>query len=315
MAATLATPNIPPSSPQMAGFLVGAALLVLSLAGLLITLTRHIPLSVIKGIQLGTGLSLLTSASPLLLPSPPITALAFLPLLCTVRAPRFPYALLAFLVSITVAVATLPSSERPALAPWLPWITAPFAVEFHPAVGMALAQLPLTTLNSIVAVTALSAELIPDVAPPGVTALGLSVALMNLSGPWLGAMPVCHGAGGLAGQWRFGARSGASVMVLGASKMVVGAVFGESLVGLLKGFPAGVLGVMLVAAAVELSRAGLVGLGEEGMAVALVTAAGMVATRNAAVGFAVGLLWHGAYTVRDTLDRSEGERRALLRSG
>ncbi|MCF7643722.1 putative sulfate/molybdate transporter, partial [Acinetobacter johnsonii] len=81
-----------------------------------------------------------------------------------------------------------------------------------------IGQLPLTTLNSIIAVSALAADLLPDLPTPSVTSIGLSVALMNLTGTWFGAMPVCHGAGGLAAQFRFGARSGASVILLGLLK-------------------------------------------------------------------------------------------------
>jgi len=35
-------------------------------------------------------------------------------------------------------------------------------------------------------------------------------------------MPVCHGSGGLASQYRFGARSGASIIILGTIKLLLG---------------------------------------------------------------------------------------------
>lgn len=101
-------------------------------------------------------------------------------------------------------------------------------------------------------------------------------------------------------------------MVLGAGKVVVGVVGGDQLVGVLKAFPGGVLGVMLVAAAVELAGAGLGGLGEERVVVALVTAGGMVATRNAGVGFVVGWLWYWVCMAGDGGEEG-GERRPLLR--
>ena len=62
-----------------------------------------------------------------------------------------------------------------------------------------LAQLPLTTLNSVVAVCQLSADLFP-MRPARPAAVACSVGAMNLVGAWFGAMPCCHGAGGLAGQ-------------------------------------------------------------------------------------------------------------------
>ena len=79
---------------------------------------------------------------------------------------------------------------------------------------------------------------------------------MNLLGGWFGAMPVCHGSGGLAAQYRFGARSGASIIILGVFKILLGFFFGESLVGLLKVYPKALLGVMVLAAGLELAKVG-----------------------------------------------------------
>lgn len=68
-------------------------------------------------------------------------------------------------------------------------------------------------------------------------------------------MPVCHGAGGLAGQYRFGAKTGMAVVFLGSAKMFLGLVFGTSLVQLLAQFPIGLLGVLLLFSGLELAMA------------------------------------------------------------
>jgi len=62
-------------------------------------------------------------------------------------------------------------------------------------------QLPLTTLNSVVAVCQLSEDLFPA-KPVRPVLVSVSVGLMNMVGAWFGAMPCCHGAGGLAAQVR-----------------------------------------------------------------------------------------------------------------
>ena len=62
-----------------------------------------------------------------------------------------------------------------------------------------LPQLPLTLLNSVVAVCQLSADKFPD-RPASPRRVAISVGVMNLVGPWFGALPCCHGAGGLAAQ-------------------------------------------------------------------------------------------------------------------
>jgi MFS superfamily sulfate permease-like transporter len=60
-----------------------------------------------------------------------------------------------------------------------------------------------------------------------------------------------HGAGGLAGQYRFGSRSEMSVIILGSCKLLLGILFGSSLVGLLDLFPKSILAVMLFVSAIE----------------------------------------------------------------
>lgn len=63
-----------------------------------------------------------------------------------------------------------------------------------------------------------------------------------------------HGSGGLAGQYRFGARSGLSVVMLGAAKLLLGILFGSSLLGLLEVFPNSMLAVMMFISGVEVIK-------------------------------------------------------------
>ncbi|KAK3438073.1 hypothetical protein EUGRSUZ_A01694 [Eucalyptus grandis] len=102
-------------------------------------------------------------------------------------------------------------------------------------------QLPLSILNSVIAVCKLSYDLFPE--------KDFSV------GCWFGAMPCCHGAGGLAGQCKFDGRSGGCMAILGAAKLILGLVLGSSLVKVLDQFPVGVLGVLLLFAGIELAMA------------------------------------------------------------
>ncbi|KAF4121033.1 Sulfate transporter family [Geosmithia morbida] len=340
-----------------AGQWVGLAVLVLSVTGLLSVIVRIVPIPVVKGIQLGAGLSLVLGAgSSLLQPlhwTRPLldnrlwAALAFAVLVATQRLARFPYALVFFVLAL--ALAGFRADYLPALNVWHPRFTSPSWLG-GPALSMAIAQLPLTTLNSIVAVSQLSADLLPDLPAPSVTSMGLSVALMNLTGTWFGAMPVCHGAGGLAAQYRFGARSGASVVILGAFKLVLGLVFGDALVGLLRYYPNALLGIMVFAAGLELAKVGndlnngapdlwqVAAANQDGnhehvllrehrhvshqerlerWTVMLTTAGGILAFRNDAAGFLAGMLCHSAYMLSDKFygwraTSSSAEQRPLL---
>lgn len=80
--------------------------------------------------------------------------------------------------------------------------------------------------NSVIAVCKLSGDLFPE-REASAMHVSVSAGLMNFVGCWFGAMPCCRGAGGLAGQYRFGGRSGASVVFLGIAKLVFALVFGK----------------------------------------------------------------------------------------
>ena len=122
---------------------------------------------------------------------------------------------------------------------------------------------------------------------------------MNMVGPWFGAMPCCHGAGGLAAQVRFGARTGAAPIFLGLVKIALSLLFGSSLFLLLQRFPSPLLGAMLVFAGVELAGVARPQAGQRGTAVMLFTAAVVLAMNNVAVGVAAGLIAAYSLAARD----------------
>ncbi|KAJ6789411.1 hypothetical protein PWT90_03641 [Aphanocladium album] len=344
-----------------AGFWVGIAIFVMSVTGLLRWAVKVVPIPVVKGIQLGAGLSLIVGAGlsqlqPLgwlypILDNRLWAVFAFLVLILTQRLQRFPYALAFFLLGLLFALVQVMHTHQrlPWVSFWTPEFVLP-AIDDAAPIYMAIGQLPLTTLNSIIAVTALAADLLPDVPTPSVTSIGLSVAMMNLTGTWFGAMPVCHGSGGLAAQYRFGARSGASVIFLGLVKIILGLFFGGTLLGLLGQYPKSLLGIMVLAAGLELAKVGhSLNQGardlwqessdqnesssvitrqlrspseEERMerwTVMLMTTACLLAFKNDAVGFVAGLLCHWSFRFSDRFIRkvnnaaSSSEREPLLR--
>lgn len=339
------------SEVMSAGLFVAGAVGVLSLTGLIRWFTRVIPIPVIKGIQVGTGLSLMISAGGLYESTPEtgwVVFLAFLGLLASSTFRRIPYALIVLIIGIlAVTITALDNGSSWGSAAgfsiWHPSLHVPSPPHF--LVGMTSAgigQLPLTTLNSVIAVSFLAADLLPDIEAPSTTALGLSVMAMNLVGCWFGSMPVCHGSGGLAAQYRFGARSGASVIVLGLVKLALGLFASDLAATVFEAFPKSLLCVLLIAAGLELATVGeslntkgardLKELGrrdlrghEEGIepvvelseeerkrrwAVCFTTVAGILAFRNDAVGFVAGMLCHWSFGMQD---RQEQRRNGRLR--
>ncbi|KAL3498348.1 hypothetical protein ACH5RR_041080 [Cinchona calisaya] len=150
-------------------------------------------------------------------------------------------------------------------------------------------QLPLSILNSVIAVCKLSTDLFPE-KDVSATSVSITVGLMNLLGCWFGAMPCCHGAGGLAGQYKFGGRSGGCVALLGLAKLVLGLVLGSSLVRILDQFPVGVLGVLLLFAGIELAICSRDMNTKEDSFVMLICAAVSLVGSSAALGFLCGII-------------------------
>ncbi|KAF7503339.1 hypothetical protein GJ744_003945 [Endocarpon pusillum] len=331
IAAVALLKNFTAGQTQAAGIFVAACILFFSVTGLLGWFTSVVPIPVVKGIQVGAGLSLIISAGAKAVNELSWTGpswednyiwvmFTFIALLMSAAVPRMPYALLILMLGLALAAFQLghvKGNHGPAFRLWLPYTQVPDKDEWKVGVLEAgFGQLPLTTLNSIIAVVHLSADLLPEIPTPSATSIGLSVAFMNLFGCWFGAMPVCHGSGGLAAQYRFGARSGASIMILGIIKLLLGLFFGETLVGLLKKFPTALITVMVIAAGLELASVGeslntiaARDVAEEpGQAerrrrwmTMLVTISLLVAFKNDAVGFIAGMLCHWSYEMPEVL--------------
>ncbi|KAK3438074.1 hypothetical protein EUGRSUZ_A01693, partial [Eucalyptus grandis] len=158
--------------------------------------------------------------------------------------------------------------------------------------------LPLSISNSVIAVCKLSYDLFPE-EDFSATSVTVMVGLMNLVGCWFGAMPCCHGAGGLAGQYKFGGRSGGCVAILGAAKLILGLVLGSSLVKVLDQFPVGVLGVLLLFAGIELAMAARDMNSKEEAFVMLICAAVSLVGSSAALGFLCGMVVHVLLKLRN----------------
>jgi MFS superfamily sulfate permease-like transporter len=88
-------------------------------------------------------------------------------------------------------------------------------------------------------------EVLPDT-------LSKSVGLMNLTSAAFGGIPMCHGAGGLAAQYRFGARTGGSNIISGMILLPIGLFFASP--QLIAAIPVGVFGALLVFVAMEIGR-------------------------------------------------------------
>lgn len=341
-----------------AGLFVAAVIGFLSMTGLLRWFTRTIPIPVIKGIQLGVGFSLIMYGGTLIAKTlyqwdhVVVLIIAFLALLWNPMYPRIPYALIIVLIGgVWAIIEVLIDNHRGLrLGIWKPRILVPPPKNFRVgALDAGLGQVPLTTLNSVIAVSYLSADLLPQVQAPSTTSLGLSVMAINLVGCWFGSMPVCHGSGGLAAQHRFGARSGASIIFLGLIKLLLGLFAGPFATKLFNHFPNHLLGIMVIAAGLELvnvgeslNTAGALDLRQDSpidepvegflvqkinkemrpvsddekhrrWIVMAITVGGILAFRNDAVGFLAGMLCHWTFMLQDHRRQRRSETQGQIR--
>lgn len=246
-----------------AGWVYGAALgmgvfwLVLAATPLLTWLRQVVPTFIARGVQLGLAFTLGAQAVLLLATSAPLAAVSLVLLAVTLR-----YRLFGVALTLAAAVALMPRDQSlMTLAPSLPALGLPATPDVLD--GMlrgGLAQMPLTLANAIIATAALTARYFPQ-RPATERRLAFSTGLMNLGGALLSAGPLCHGAGGLAAQHFYGARTMWKNLIEGALALVLGLFFAPGLSSLLSAFPMPLLGSLLLLVALELlsSAQGLYG--------------------------------------------------------
>lgn len=299
IAAIAISEGLTPAQIAAAGILTSAVILVLGLTNWISRLDRIIPMSVVRGLQLAVGLTLLfkgirlVAGTGILIGYDSILTglLGGVLVLVLFFSDRFPGALWIFLIGLGLLALESPelfASLRLdfSLPRWTPPSWSDFLTGGERA---AVAQIPLTLLNSVIAVCALSRDLFPTW-PATPRRVSISVGWMNLIAGWFGAMPMCHGSGGLAGQYRFGARSGGSVIFLGGIKIALGILIGTALMPLLAAYPESILGVLLVFSGMELSLVTRDMKDRNSAFVMFLTASTSLALHSLAIGFVLGWL-------------------------
>ena len=124
-------------------------------------------------------------------------------------------------------------------------------------------------------------------------AVAWSTGVMNLGASLIGGIPMCHGAGGMAGHVQFGARTGGSSIILGSMLLFAGLFLSASIGTVFSVFPQSVLGVILFLAGLQLALGSRdVGAEKADRFVVLATAAFAIWNVGAAVLF--GIMVHQA---------------------
>ena len=281
----------------------GVFWLVMGITGAVSWLAALTARPVVRGIVMGLGLSFILEGVTLMRGGPVLAVagavLTFL-LLGQSRLPAM-FALVAY--GAGAAMLLDPTLARDlgslSLAFRLP-TPGPPAVTWTDVVQgtlvLAIPQAALTLGNAVIATTEEHNALFPA-RRVSVRLLALDHGVVNLAAAALGGVPMCRGAGGMAGHVRFGARTGGALVILGTLLLIAALFLADSIGTLLRLFPMPVLGVILFFGGLELASS----VASDGFSPAertvLVVTAGL-ALWNMGAAYLAGLALHHAWERR-----------------
>jgi MFS superfamily sulfate permease-like transporter len=242
-----------------AGLVTGAFWLILGLSGAAAHIARFVPRFVVIGIVLGLGFSFMIEGIKLMSTEWLIAAIGLLGTLLLLTNRTIPAMFILLLFGAVCGVI-----QDPAVVQALSGVRVQFrlpsfalaAITWHDIwVGtlfLALPQLPLTLGNAVISIREENNRLFPD-RPVTDGQVATSTGLMNLASSAVGGVPMCHGAGGMAGHVAFGARTGGAPIILGGVLLMLAFCFSGSIEAILDVFPKAVLGVILFLTGAQLS--------------------------------------------------------------
>ncbi len=243
-----------PSMVYASGFAMGILWLFLSVTGLMGWLARITPRPVIRGIQVALGVMLAVQAVKMLAGGWLLGLVAIAIVLLLRRNRYAPAAVVLMLLGMAIMLVKGHFAQVQAPAFALPaMMSFTLAESWQSLLRAGFSQLPLTATNAVIATSVLIKEYWPD-KPVSETRLSLNMGLINLVGPLFGGMPMCHGAGGLAGQYYFGARTGGANIIEGLLELAMGLLLAQSIAGLFTAFPVAIVGAMMFLVGIEMTR-------------------------------------------------------------
>jgi len=295
------TAVITPAAVYSASLVTSVIWLMLGLTGAAHRITKLVPRPVVIGIILGLGMGFMLEGIRMMAGGWFIAGigLAGTVLLLTNRAIPAMFLLLLFGAACGVI-------QNPEVLKALSGLTVEFrapsfalsTLSWHDfvigAVFLALPQVPLTLGNAVIAICDENNRLFPD-RPVTEKGVATSTGLMNLAGAAVGGVPMCHGAGGMAGHVAFGARTGGAPIILGVILLALALFFSSSVEALFRLFPSAILGVILFLTGAQLALGSCDFSKDKGERfITLITAAFSV--WNVGIAFLIGIA--GAYIAK-----------------
>jgi SulP family sulfate permease len=254
---------------------MGVVMLFLGFTGWIQFIGKYTPKSTVRGVQLGVGVVLMIKGLKLMvMPDPNLAIQTIGPIsmsiilgaagltltLMLLDNKRLPAALVLIILGILLGLFIGKPSDAasfnwsvhfPKLIPY-GWPSLDDFIWVLPV--LVLPQIPMTIGNAIISNTDVMHEYFGDRAHRATyRSVSNSQGLADIVSFFLGGIPMCHGAGGLAAHYRFGARTAGSNLIIGGIFVCLALIFGENMVAVLNLLPFSLLGVLLVFAGLQLA--------------------------------------------------------------
>jgi len=310
-----------PSVITASGLLMGIFMLIIGITGAVHVIGKYTPKPVVRGVQLGVGTLLMVHGVKFMLgisnyqavrnvAEPYLTIQSIGPIhigivlgvigaiitFLLLENKRVPAALVVVTGGILVGVflGTHEGLNNIKIGFHLPHILPfgmPTAKDLTTAlIILTIPQIPMTIGNAVIANADLTREYFGERAKMAShRALSNSMGLALLASFLFGGMPVCHGAGGLAAHYRFGARSAGSNVMIGVIFLILAVLFGGYALSIIYLLPLSVLGILLIFAGSQLALM-IRDMKERADLFVVVTMLGITIATNLAAAFIVGII-------------------------
>jgi len=287
--------SITPAMIWGSGIFTGLFWLLMGITGAITWIEKITTKPVVRGIMLGLGLSFIVEGLGMMRSEPLFAIGGVIITLLLFNSRRFPAMLvllgygmvLAFIQKPDLLGALSHMSIRFRF-PELTFAQISWKDLLAGFVILGIPQAPLTLGNAIIATVAENNSYFPD-RKVSTKTISIDHGMMNFISAFIGGIPICHGAGGMAGHIRFGARTGGALVILGVIVLLTGLFLSDSVALIFQVFPRPILGVILFFAGVELALVIKdVKLKKQNLFVLLVTAG--IAMWNMGVAYLAGLM-------------------------
>jgi sulfate permease, SulP family len=267
--------GLTPTQIIAASLWMGVIVLFLGTTSLIHWIGKYTPKCTIRGVQLGVGIILMSKGLNFMIKPDPNLAIQTIGAINTGIILGIIGMIMTFLLldnrKIPAAVLVVAGGMAVGLVIGKPVKWEALKIGFHlprlmpygiPSWGdimwvlpaLVLPQIPMTIGNAILSNTDVMHEYFGERAQrASYRSIANSQGIANIFSFALGGIPMCHGAGGMAAMYRFGARTAAANVMIGAIFVALAILFGQNALPILNLLPMSVLGVLLVFAGAQLA--------------------------------------------------------------